>query len=186
MDAVLCVFTRPDGSETGIEVLLGQKQRGLFKDKLVLPGGQTVDSDYSPQHTASREAEEETGLFVPPPFWDIIGSLSIDVYDETKSGDEYIGDERMVKLLYTHTNARRTTESLPANTPELHNLQWLPEDQIPYDQTPQDYKIWLPKVLSVLPAKACLVWGHLEQRGDTFSGDVYLGSQDERPQLVVF
>ncbi|QQS19706.1 hypothetical protein IPL85_05580 [Candidatus Saccharibacteria bacterium] len=118
-------------------VLLGRKTRGFGTGQLVMPGGKPTQTSWPVvqfpgfiAHDAARELNEESGVDLAP-------------RDMSYAGALYIGNpvERMV-LLFRCAAGRQ----VPRDSEEV--TSWNFYKEIPYDQTPEDYKIWLPSVLA--------------------------------------
>jgi 8-oxo-dGTP diphosphatase len=133
------------------EVLLGRKTRGFGEGKLVLPGGKPSDIWWpiAPvldvlSYDAARELNEESGVSLP-------------VHNMGYAGALYVGQpvERMVTLFRCAVGHR-----LPRASDEV--IDWRFYGNVPYNETPEDYELWLPSVLS-----GKLVIAHLVGRSNT-------------------
>lgn len=144
-------------------VAMGTKTRGHGKNHRVLPGGKEwyrtprknltgIQLD-SPLIGSTREVYEEAGISILPHYLCQVGLMNIFTEE---------GDERTVAICKGEADSDFLRDSR-----ELVEVQWVDEDKIPFDQTPADYKYWLPSVLSGLHVDM-----HLEV---TAAGDILDG-----------
>jgi len=121
-------------------LLLGQKTRGYGAGLLVAPGGKTRYY-VSPSGIgllpsgmeAAREASEESGLPIAADQLTQVGALHIADEDDTK----------IIRLFQVAVEADTSLVST-----EFDAIDWYPEVDLPYEQMPKDYKLWLPSVLA--------------------------------------
>jgi 8-oxo-dGTP pyrophosphatase MutT (NUDIX family) len=121
-------------------LILGTKTRGFGMGQEVLPGGKEQFylglggiSLIPGFFGANRELRQETGLSVPEHKWRQVGNLYILTED----------DERQVQLC----EAKLDTKVPLQNSSELQDLSWVDESELPYDDMPDDYPLWLPYIL---------------------------------------
>lgn len=125
---------------TDSSVLMGRKTRGFGEGQLVLAGGKTR---YYIRETgvavlpfedeAAREVGEETGI-------------SITSRRLAQKAMLYIADEQDTKIVRIY-EARIPLE-VPTASTELADLSWRSAEELPYEEMPDDYKLWLPHVLA--------------------------------------
>lgn len=125
----LVIVTRTS-RDNGREVLVGQKQRGLFEGKDVFPGGKVESTEAHPR-AAARELHEEAGLRVKPKKLREIGRLLI------------YGAERLGSVAIFHREVPPTV--IVRNTAELL-LRWARFDDPALCNTmPSDVVHWWPQ-----------------------------------------
>lgn len=129
LETTLC-FPLQDGSpETGREVLLIEKRRGLGEGWYNGPGGKCEPGE-TPRECAVRETQEEVGL---------------EVHDLEKAGELTFlldGDTHSV----CHVFRTRSFTGEPTASDEAHP-EWVPVEDVPYDRMWDDDYLWLPGVL---------------------------------------
>ncbi|RKD95519.1 8-oxo-dGTP diphosphatase [Halopiger aswanensis] len=113
------------------EVLLIEKRRGLGEGWYNGPGGK-LESAETPRECAVRETREEVGLGIDPADLEKAGELRF-----LLNGEEH-----------TFCHVFRTTEfdGEPAASAEARP-EWVPVEDVPYDQMWEDDRLWLPTVL---------------------------------------
>ncbi|WP_254531766.1 8-oxo-dGTP diphosphatase [Natrinema gelatinilyticum] len=137
IEATLCFplrdFDCSDGPVTSDdpdrEVLLIEKRRGLGEGWYNGPGGKCEPGE-APRDCAIRETREEVGL---------------EVRDLQKAGELTFlldGDVHTVCHVYRTTSF----DGQPTSSEEAHP-EWVPVDEVPYDQMWEDDHLWLPGVL---------------------------------------
>lgn len=126
-NAVLC-YIRDAG-----RVLLQHKAEGRFGGGFWnAPGGKIIDGE-SPEQAAVREVREETGLTVR----DLSDYGAITFYQDGIEGPD----------IHVHVFvAGRFEGALQAN--DEGPLEWIAEDDLPYDQMWEDDRLWVPHVLA--------------------------------------
>ena len=121
-------------------ILLGKKTRGYGEGKFVLPGGKSrhfVSSmgvgilPYDGE--AAREATEESGVSIVSDQLAQVAMLYVSTEEDTKTIRVY------------ETYLPRTDVSASG---EFSELGWQDERTLPYDNMPEDYRLWLPHVLA--------------------------------------
>lgn len=135
-------------------LVLGRKTRGYGAGKLALPGGKDhyylselgIGLATGPQN-ASREIYEEVGLDIDPQLIARVGILYVSTEDDNKDVAIYEVTCRQASL---------------TNTDELESVNWYPEDSLPYEEMPADYKLWLPSILAGYMVTAYLETDHDE------------------------
>jgi len=167
----------------GEALLLGRKQYGPDRGRLVLPGGKGTeavlpeDIDPSPlyaaelpQQIAVRETLEETGLQLPVPGMHYLGHLMISKQAHHK-GLVHVQDDYHVALFRSRISPAQA--ALARNSNELA-LEWHPTDQLPYDQMQPDTPAWLPLALTL-------------QEGETLQGFItYLDDTPVEQDIFAF
>ncbi|MFP9059003.1 8-oxo-dGTP diphosphatase [Natrialbaceae archaeon A-chndr2] len=113
------------------QVLLIEKRRGLGEGWYNGPGGK-LENGETARECAVREVKEEVGLEVPLESVEKAGHLTF-----TLDGEGHI-----------ETHVFRTWEyaGTPQTTPEAYP-EWVPFEDVPYDQMWDDDRYWLPEVL---------------------------------------
>jgi 8-oxo-dGTP diphosphatase len=126
-NAVLC-YIRDGG-----RVLLQHKAEGRFGAGFWnAPGGKIVDGE-SPEQAAVREVREETGLTVR----DLCDYGTITFYQDGIEGPD----------IHVHVFVAGGFEgALQAN--DEGPLEWIVEDDLPYDEMWEDDRLWVPHVLA--------------------------------------
>ncbi len=127
IEATLC-FPLRDGAH-GREVLLIEKRRGLGEGWYNGPGGK-LEAGETPRECAIRETREEVDLAVDAV--EKAGELTF-----TLDGDEHT---------FCHVYRTRSFTGEATSSPEAHP-EWVPIDEVPYDQMWEDDRLWLPGVL---------------------------------------
>ncbi len=134
--------------QTRRRILLGRKSRGFAEGRLVLPGGKDhfyLSADgvsLTPGvFGASREVFEEAGLDIPPSAFRQVGMLHVATEEDNKDIS-----------IYTTTSS----EAELKDSEELRDLSWIDIDELPYDEMPSDYKLWLPHILDGYAVNAYL------------------------------
>jgi len=116
----------------GDSVLLGLKKRGIFKDKLLGPGGKLREGESSGD-CVKREAEEEIGVKLKN--MRKVGSINFFYIEDEKSTsqqvDFYLVDD---------------WEGKPQETEEIKPV-WYKRDEIPVDQMPGQNKLFIQQIL---------------------------------------
>ncbi|ELY53829.1 8-oxo-dGTP diphosphatase [Natronolimnohabitans innermongolicus] len=137
-EATLCfpLRSRDDGSGDGDdaeadEVLLIEKRRGLGEGWYNGPGGK-LEPGETPRECAIRETREEVGLAVDPEGLEKAGELTF-----LLDGDPHT---------FCHVYRTRSFSGEPTVTEEARP-EWVPVDDVPYDQMWEDDRLWLPGVL---------------------------------------
>ncbi|QLG49407.1 8-oxo-dGTP diphosphatase [Natrinema halophilum] len=136
IEATLCFPLRDDDSEgaatdgdTLREVLLIEKRRGLGEGWYNGPGGKCEPGE-GPRKCAIRETREEVGL---------------EVRDLEKAGElRFLLDGE--DHTFCHVYRTRSFGGEPTSSDEAHP-EWVPVDEVPYDQMWEDDRLWLPGVL---------------------------------------
>lgn len=141
IEATLCFPLRSSGDrtadadatadESGDEVLLIEKRRGLGEGWYNGPGGK-CEAGETPRECAARETREEVGLEVDPAALEKAGELTF-VLD---------GDAHTV----CHVFRTRTFDGEPTASDEARP-EWVAVDAVPYEQMWEDDRLWLPGVL---------------------------------------
>lgn len=131
IEATLCFPLRDVDSENGAEVLLIEKRRGLGEGWYNGPGGKLEDGE-SPSECAVRETREEVGLEVDPDGLEKAGELTflLDGADHT----------------FCHVYRTRSFTGEPTPSAEARP-EWVPVDEVPYEQMWEDDRLWLPGIL---------------------------------------
>ncbi len=141
IEATLCfplrdASARHDGvaestdADRGSEVLLIEKRRGLGEGWYNGPGGK-LEAGETPPECAVRETREEVGLAVSD--LEKAAELTFILDGETHTR--------------CHVFRTRSFTGEPRPSPEAHP-EWVPIDEVPYDQMWEDDRLWLPGVLS--------------------------------------
>lgn len=151
----------------GAQLLLGEKQYGPDKGKLVLPGGKLmeeftqpespflVEVEYAP-YGAAREVEEETGALLPQAYTFQAGGIIVNKCVRYVGFDD-VRDEFAVSLFRSRIPEGN---ALPKLQPSEELLPaWLPADALPYDRMQSDMTVWLPLLLDI-------------ERGDWLTGNI--------------
>lgn len=149
MTEALSILTGPMESDedysltvlrTQNSVLMGRKTRGYGMGKLVLPGGKNrwylgeTGMGFMPfADEAAREAREETGIRISTQELQQKGILHVIGEEESK----------VVRIYDALVEPNLATVS-----GELADQAWLPATELPYQEMPQDYPLWLPHVLA--------------------------------------
>lgn len=143
----VCVayLLRQGDSETGPEVLLGRKLRGLGVGKMVGLGGKLQPGEH-PRHAAVREIGEESGVFVDPDQLTPVGQL------------RYLFPSHPALSQESWVYTCREWIGEPAPSDELVP-EWFPVDEIPYARMWSDARIWLPRALAGYPVRSTYVFG---------------------------
>lgn len=136
IEATLCFPLRSSDSDAARtddpdEVLLIEKRRGLGVGWYNGPGGK-LEAGETPRECAARETREEVGLEVDPAALEKAGELTF-LLD---------GEEHTV----CHVFRTRSFEGEPTATEEARP-EWVPVDDVPYEQMWEDDSLWLPTVL---------------------------------------
>src|SRR6478672_11351678 len=130
--AVTLCFLLRDG-EDGAEVLLGLKQTGFGKGKIVGIGGH-VEPGETDQQAAVREVLEETGVVLR-------------VEDLADAGSvHFVFPARPEWNMQTRLFTARQWHGQPAPSDEILP-EWFPVDTLPVERMWQDADHWLPVVL---------------------------------------
>ena len=134
IEATLCFPLRnaTDSSATRAtarDVLLIEKRRGLGEGWYNGPGGKCEPGE-TPRACAIRETREEVGL---------------EVTDLEKAGElTFLLDG--AAHTFCHVYRTRSFEGRPTSSEEAHP-EWVPVEDVPYDQMWADDRLWLPGVL---------------------------------------
>ncbi|WP_323171182.1 8-oxo-dGTP diphosphatase [Natrialba sp. PRR66] len=113
------------------EVLLIEKRRGLGEGWYNGPGGK-LEGDETPRECAARETREEVGLELDPAALEKAGELTF-LLDGT---------------VHTRCHVYRTETFAGEPRPsDEARPEWVPTDEVPYDQMWEDDRLWLPGVL---------------------------------------
>ncbi|WIV68592.1 8-oxo-dGTP diphosphatase [Natrialbaceae archaeon AArc-T1-2] len=123
IEATLCFVVRDD------EVLLIEKRRGLGEGWYNGPGGK-LETGETPRECARREVREEVGL---------------EVTELEKAGELtfYLDGDA-----HTHCHVFRTDSFAGEPTPSTEaRPEWVPIEDVPYEQMWEDDRLWLPGVL---------------------------------------
>ena len=122
------------------KVVLGRKMRGFGEGQLVLPGGKNhyylsaAGVDIVPgRDNAQREVREEVGFSIDRQEFTQVGVLHIATEDDNRDISIFEAD---------------CQNDVPTSSAELATTAWYAVPDLPYDEMPQDYKLWLPSVLS--------------------------------------
>ncbi|HEV2412641.1 MAG TPA: NUDIX domain-containing protein [Candidatus Saccharimonadales bacterium] len=163
-------------------ILLGRKTRGFGMGRLVAPGGKDeyelafgMNFWDALRENARSELSQETGLDLVTSSFRWVGNLNLtDSEDETSTVTLFVVD---------CPPSKETRDEDSREDPELVDLEWFQEDQIPYDRMPDDYRFWLPYILS-----GERVTAFFRDEGDSLvNGEVYhqkIEPELERMQLV--
>lgn len=129
--AVCYLLREHDGA---LEVLLGEKKKGLGVGKVVGPGGK-LEQGESPEQAIVREVREESGLVVQEADLERIGRIDYSF----PSKPEW---SQVSWVFKTHRFSGEVVES-----DELL-LRWHLVSEIPFDLMWDDARQWLPDALS--------------------------------------
>ena len=130
-------------------IILGQKTRGFGAGKLVLPGGK--DHLYVGNSgialvphidNITREVNEEIGLMINHTAFTRIADLHVSTEDDGKD----------ISVFQANCSCAEIN-----STDELQNAQWYSENDLPYEEMPEDYSLWLPHVLAGYAVTAYIV-----------------------------
>ena len=113
------------------EVLLIEKRRGLGEGWYNGPGGK-LEAGETPRECAARETREEVGLEIDPADLETAGELTF-----LLDGAEHT---------FCHVFRARAFEGEPTASEEARP-EWVPIDDVPYEQMWEDDHLWLPTVL---------------------------------------
>ncbi|OIB58754.1 8-oxo-dGTP diphosphatase [Natrialba sp. SSL1] len=120
-----------DETDSDTDVLLIEKRRGLGEGWYNGPGGK-LEHGETPRECAVRETREEVGLEIAPGVLEYAGELT------------FLLDEE----IHTVCHVFRTTEFAGEPRPsDEARPEWMPVDDVPYDQMWEDDRLWLPGVL---------------------------------------
>ncbi|ARS88563.1 8-oxo-dGTP diphosphatase [Natrarchaeobaculum aegyptiacum] len=130
IEATLCFPLRD--LESGTEVLLIEKRRGLGEGWYNGPGGK-LETGETPRECAVRETREEVGLEVDPRDLEKAAELTF----------------LLDGAIHTFCHVYRTTQFAgePRESPEARP-EWVDVDDVPYEQMWEDDQLWLPHVLA--------------------------------------
>ncbi|MBF4461993.1 MULTISPECIES: 8-oxo-dGTP diphosphatase [unclassified Rathayibacter] len=129
---VCVVYVLREGAR-GTEVLLGRKRRGLGEGRLVAPGGK-LEPGESPALAAVRELEEEAGLLALPEDLEPRGVL------------DYSFPSRPAWSQRSHVFLCRRWSGEVRESSELA-AEFVPVDEVVFEQMWDDARLWLPSVL---------------------------------------
>ena len=121
-------------SEARQQILLGVKQRGFGRGKVVGFGGK-LEAGETVTEGAARELHEETGLRVTPDQLDEVAVLTFH-FPARPDWDHHI-----------HVFLVHAWSGEPAGSEEI-TAEWHDLDAIPYDKMWDDARLWLPRILA--------------------------------------
>lgn len=128
--ATLCFLIKDE------EVLLGRKARKIGA-KLWNGFGGKIEEGETPRQAASRELENEVGIFVAPD--KLIKTAIIDFHNVRQSGRKYI--------FQVHVYLAIEWMGHPHETDEMKSPTWWKINQLPLKEMMLADRIWLPLVL---------------------------------------
>lgn len=115
------------------QILLAMKKRGLGQGKWNGVGGK-IEKKETPAQAASRECQEEIGVYVDPKDLSKVGELEFLIPSQQFESYDYI---------FTATKWTGTIVETEEMAPK-----WFSVKEIPYDQMWTADHIWLPKIIA--------------------------------------
>lgn len=115
------------------QILLAMKKRGLGQGKWNGVGGK-IEKNETPEQAASRECQEEIGVYVDPKDLIKLGELEFLIPSQQFESYDYI---------FTATKWIGTIVETEEMAPK-----WFSVKEIPYDQMWSADYIWLPKIIA--------------------------------------
>ncbi|SMH35247.1 8-oxo-dGTP diphosphatase [Rathayibacter oskolensis] len=130
----VCVVYVLRESPSGVEVLLGEKRRGLGQGRVVAPGGK-LEPGESAERAAVRELAEEVGLIADERDLEPRGRL------------DYHFPHRPAWSQRSHVFVCRRWSGVVVASSELA-ADFVPIADVPYSSMWDDARFWLPAVLA--------------------------------------